>query len=61
MRAEEFELYFQPKIELRTGKLKGVEALIRWNRLGQGTIGPEIFIDVAERSNLIVSAAIAEG
>jgi diguanylate cyclase (GGDEF)-like protein/PAS domain S-box-containing protein len=55
VRANEFELFFQPKIELRTGKLKGAEALIRWNRLGQGTIGPEFFIGVAERSNLIVS------
>ncbi|MES2534749.1 MAG: EAL domain-containing protein [Pseudomonadota bacterium] len=54
LRADEFELYFQPKVDMRSGNLKGVEALIRWNRHGQGTIGPDLFIGVAERSNLIV-------
>jgi diguanylate cyclase (GGDEF)-like protein len=55
LRASEFELYFQPKVDMGTGELCGAEALIRWNRLGQGTLGPERIVPVAERSTLILA------
>ncbi|MES2184073.1 MAG: EAL domain-containing protein [Pseudomonadota bacterium] len=49
----ELELYYQPKIDGRRGKITGVEALIRWNHPVQGMIGPDTFIPLAERSGLI--------
>lgn len=51
---KELLLHFQPKIETRTGKITGVEALIRWNHPGRGLISPGQFIPVAEESGLIV-------
>ncbi len=51
--AAEFELHYQPIIALRTGDIAGVEALIRWNRPGHGTVPPDAFIPVAETSTLI--------
>ena len=55
LRASEFELYFQPKVDMGTGEVCGAEALIRWNRLGQGTLGPDRIVPVAERSSLILT------
>jgi EAL domain-containing protein (putative c-di-GMP-specific phosphodiesterase class I) len=49
----QFELYYQPKIELLSGKLAGLEALIRWNQPGRGFISPMQFIPVAEETGLI--------
>lgn len=54
IRNEEFELFYQPKLHTKTGKLQGVEALIRWNRPGTGIVSPASFIPYAERSGLIV-------
>ena len=51
---EEFELHYQPQICLHSGELIAVEALVRWNRQGQGQIQPSDFIDVAEESGLIL-------
>jgi EAL domain-containing protein (putative c-di-GMP-specific phosphodiesterase class I) len=51
---EEFYLVFQPQIEFKTGKLVGVEALIRWQHPQQGVIPPNRFIQVAELTGLIV-------
>jgi diguanylate cyclase len=48
------ELYFQPKLEIKSKKLLGVEALIRWKHPQHGFISPEEFISIAERSRLIV-------
>lgn len=49
----QLELYYQPKIELKTGKLTGLEALIRWNHPEHGTLLPDQFLSIAERSGII--------
>ncbi|MGF6505843.1 putative bifunctional diguanylate cyclase/phosphodiesterase [Paraburkholderia sp. 32] len=51
---QEFVLHYQPKYDLRLDKITGVEALIRWQHPEQGLIAPGGFIQVAERSGLIV-------
>ena len=49
---KEFELHYQPQIELNTGKIAGMEALIRWNHPTRGLLMPGAFIPVAERTGL---------
>jgi diguanylate cyclase (GGDEF)-like protein len=51
--ANELVLYHQPKLDLRTGAIAGVEALVRWERPGHGLLLPEAFIELAERTGLI--------
>lgn len=50
----ELSLAYQPLIDLATGKISGIEALLRWRSAEMGPIGPNKFIPVAERSGLIV-------
>lgn len=50
---EEFELYFQPQVEPKHGKLCGAEALIRWNHKEWGMISPGEFIPLAEENHMI--------
>ena len=50
----EFELFYQPKIKMRTGKLVGVEALIRWNHPERGLLNPGDFLPQIEHSDLII-------
>ena len=49
----ELVLHYQPKVDLRTGKAKGVEALARWHHPERGLLSPDEFIPLAERSNLL--------
>jgi len=51
---EEFILHYQPKYDIRTGVLKGVEALIRWYSPTLGFVSPSQFIPYAEKSGLII-------
>jgi diguanylate cyclase (GGDEF)-like protein/PAS domain S-box-containing protein len=50
----EFELHYQPQVSLRSGKVVGLEALLRWRHPTQGLIGPGQFIGYAEESGLII-------
>ena len=50
---DQFELHFQPKVDLATGTLIACEALIRWNHPTRGLISPGVFIPIAEQSQLI--------
>ena len=50
----EFELFYQPIIELDTTRFAGVEALVRWSHPDFGHINPEKFIDVSEATGLII-------
>ena len=49
----ELELHYQPQIELRTGRIIGLEALLRWNHPKRGQIPPLVFIPIAERTGQI--------
>ena len=51
---EEFELFYQPQIDLATRKIVGAEALIRWFHPEKGKIVPDDFISIAEESGLII-------
>lgn len=50
----EFVLHFQPEIDLRTGRIVGAEALVRWKRPGHGLVAPMRFIPLAEETGAIV-------
>lgn len=54
LQKEEFVLYYQPRIDLRTGCITGAEALIRWEHPERGLIPPDAFIPACEKSGLIV-------
>ncbi|MBB5173403.1 putative bifunctional diguanylate cyclase/phosphodiesterase [Texcoconibacillus texcoconensis] len=49
-----FTLYYQPQIDTRTGKTKGLEALIRWQHSDWGFVPPNKFIPIAEENGLII-------
>lgn len=51
---DELELYYQPRIDLKTGEIVGAEALIRWNHPEKGLLSPGEFMPMAEESNLII-------
>lgn len=49
----EFELYFQPQVDVLHRRLVGLESLIRWRQPGKGLVAPDQFIPVAEESGII--------
>ena len=51
---DEFELLFQPLVDVKSGKVKSCEALLRWNNPERGLVMPDDFIPVAEATGLIV-------
>ncbi|QGY38867.1 EAL domain-containing protein [Pseudodesulfovibrio cashew] len=54
LKEEEFTVYFQPKVNQRTGKVMGMEALVRWNKADGSVVSPGDFIPLAEETGLIV-------
>ena len=50
----QFVLFYQPQIDMASGKVIGVEALIRWQHPERGLLSPALFISVAEQSRLII-------
>jgi diguanylate cyclase (GGDEF)-like protein/PAS domain S-box-containing protein len=54
LQKDELEMFYQPKLNLKTGQLQGVEALLRWNHPERGMINPDQFISVAEETGLII-------
>jgi diguanylate cyclase (GGDEF)-like protein len=51
---DEFALHYQPKADLATGRITGVEALLRWQPLGHAPVGPDKFVPILEDTGLIV-------
>lgn len=49
----ELELYYQPQVEIASGNILGLEALVRWNHPRRGMIMPSVFIPIAEKSSII--------
>jgi diguanylate cyclase (GGDEF)-like protein len=54
IRREEFVVYYQPRADVRSGEMIGMEALIRWRHPERGLLSPAEFISVAEQTGLIV-------
>lgn len=55
---EELELYYQPKANLKSGEVVGVEALVRWHHPRHGLISPSRFIPIAEKCGLITNIGL---
>lgn len=51
----ELELYYQPQVEIVSGQIVGLEALVRWNNPKRGFIMPSLFIPIAEKTGSIIA------
>jgi len=54
LRAGELRLYYQPKLDMRKGRIVGMEALLRWAHPLRGVVGPMDFLPIVEHSDVIV-------
>jgi len=54
LKKNEFILHYQPQVDLKSGRITGMEALLRWQRPGVGMVSPAEFIPTAETTGLIV-------
>ena len=54
MRSDQLELRYQPQVDVKTGRVVSMEALVRWKHPERGMISPGIFIPVAERTGQII-------
>jgi diguanylate cyclase (GGDEF)-like protein len=52
---DQFVMYYQPRVDIKTGRVTSLEALVRWHDPDRGFVEPIEFIDIAEQSGLIVS------
>jgi diguanylate cyclase (GGDEF)-like protein/PAS domain S-box-containing protein len=53
IKADQLVLFYQPKIDVSTGRVSGAEALVRWRHPGRGIVPPNEFVPLAERTGLI--------
>ncbi|QSX06943.1 EAL domain-containing protein [Sedimentibacter sp. zth1] len=53
LESEEFEVYYQPKVDIETGYIVGAEALVRWNHHQKGLLMPNIFIPFFEKNGFV--------
>jgi EAL domain-containing protein (putative c-di-GMP-specific phosphodiesterase class I) len=58
LKEDHFEVYYQPKMNIRTGKLTGMEALVRFITPKKGIISPGVFIPIAEETGQIIDIGV---